>query len=405
MFFKLIILSIFVISALPEEILEKTTESTTDDTTEETTEETMEEIVTIPLLCDVIYRKKQTEFPKFELNLCAKKLYLTHSEIGKFNNSAFKNLPNLEELDLRRNQLSFENLFSFGSLPKLKKLTLDYQNIWRQYAVSEMFPLRTISVTAFFPSLEQLSLQGLGVFELSTRNWTKLVPKLTTLNLADNKNPLLANLMKNLTNITKLDLSINRIHFMKMVELPNFENVDVSSNKFHSLHITDDPKTCKSDNQLCVGSMKGLKGLKAALCKIETFTIDYSLFDPVPNLTTLNLYFNNLKTLGDPLPSDAMILKLSMLHEMNLRLNHFESIEIFCGLRNLSVLHLEPQYPRSISFNLSDKVEECLPSLKEFYLSGNGMSEIPEHFFGKLHKLEKLYIDKNLSSIPQTVQQ
>lgn len=141
----------------------------------------------------------------------------------------------------------------------------------------------------FFPNLEELNLPGLGTFMLLKENLTIYLPKLTKLNLHANQNPQIVETSEKPHYRKRLRFNRQPFSSMNIEGSHSFETIDVSINKFKSLYIMDDPKTCESQNQLCVGWMRGLKKLQSMFCEIETFSIEYSSLDPVPNLSTLNL--------------------------------------------------------------------------------------------------------------------
>lgn len=336
---------------------------------------------------------------KFISSPCVKELDFSWNRIKYLDKDAFEDVPNLERLNLSRNAIQPENLFSFASLPKLKTLILSIQEKPRFYEHENLFP-RTIFIDNSYPSLEDLALNDVGAKKLSSKNLAKLMPNLTTLNLGFNIGLDIADLMKNFPpSLKKLDLESNNVSFINFTGHHKLEILNLHKNNFQSLYFTDDSTTCESNNQLCVGWMNGLEELKVSYCGIEKITFQKFSFNPVPNLKILYLTGNKLKTLGG-LP------KLLSLEFLQMGSNDFESIENLCFLRNLSTLKIYfNRNPIPLVFN--EDIEKCFPNLREFDFSENRLKKIPTDFFSNLNKLKKLDLSynelKKIPNVPKTV--
>lgn len=334
--------------------------------------------------------------PKFVFSPCVKKLDLIGNEIVNIEKGAFDNLPNLKELSLLGNRIPGEKMFSFGSLPKLKSLDLSHQYLKSK---SEIF------INESYPKLEILDLSNVAATKILIKNWTTLLPKLTTLKLGFNQDFDFADLMGNFPpSLTNLKLNNNEISFINLTEFHNLKTVNLNWNNFKSLYITQNPADCRDHDQLCIGWMEGLTELSASFCHIREFQLEYSSADPLPNLRKLDLSLNKLKTLGDLQTTNHNVQKLCSLNYLNLRQNRFESIESLCALQNLSTLDLSFNQDHSTQLVLSKNDDKCLSNLEEFHFAGNELREVPEDFFKNLDKLQKLDLAHNrLNKFPKII--
>lgn len=344
--------------------------------------------------------------PHFNFDPCVTSLRLTESNIRNFEDGAFENLPNLEELDLSSNQIPPENLFSFGSLPNLRILNLNRQ------AANTRGRESKITINNPFPNLEILELVEVSAFKVSVENWTALMPNLKELDMSVNRINFSDLIRKFPPKLEKLRLKSNNISFFNLTGYSALKSVDLDSNKFRSLLITDNPRNCQSTGQLCVGWMSSLESLSARMCKIEVFNFHYVSSDPLPKLLELDLSVNIFKTINYLSPAGLVIPKLPSLRRLYLNINQLKSIEILCPFRNVTQLLLNRGRDPSFSFELSEGVDECLTNLRVLDVDNDensySLREIPKRFFSKLKKLKELSMANHelteLSGLPTTLE-
>ena len=94
---------------------------------------------------------------------------------SRFEDGVFKNVPNLEFLDLSNNEISTHNLFTFGNLLNVKILDLSNQTVNSGYITR---------IDGVYPELEYLNLRRTRIEEL-TSSLDNPFPKLKYLDLSD----------------------------------------------------------------------------------------------------------------------------------------------------------------------------------------------------------------------------
>ncbi|XP_050434615.1 chaoptin [Adelges cooleyi] len=292
-----------------------------------------------------------------------KELYLDHNKILKIYNSEFVNLFNLEVISLSGNGITsiaskaFCNLTSlqvlelsdnklhqlyteqFATLPKLRILSLAGNNLKSlSWDVHSSTPLESLDLSnnrlltvptgvlmKTGSTLKHLSLAGNRIDHIDGTTFSG-ISKLTNLSLADNKLTIIPdNAFIGLASLLSLDLSLNNIR-------ANFKEL------FHY-----------------VQNIKHLNLANVGLSETPPF--------PLPNLVTLRLSHNKLKTISR------------------------NSMEMLTKLRTLYIDHNELSYSPANVWSL-------LPSLKSLDLSSNPIKTITKASFTDLFRLQHLKVQQ-----------
>lgn len=324
---------------------------------------------------------------------------MSNNSIEYIKEGTFDAFKNLRVLKLINNNISLDNLFSFGNHSNLERLHLGNVEESKPVLVDS-----ALQITNFYPNLWKLRFSNFGTEDIITENWNKVLPKLMDLNFLYSKGMKLENLFENFPPSIKYfwGFGIYLTH-MKLAGLHNLSYIDLEYNDFRHLLLTDRLDTCKSKHQACVGPMKNLTRLNLSSCNISVLDIQFSTNDAMPNLRLLLLAFNKLKAI-EMLPS----INFYSLTEVNLdfsHLDHFnDSIQRFiCPFRNLTDLSLS--YMRGdFDAYLNKKFgSNCSTNLKHLYLNNNKLREIPKNLLENLDSLELLDLSKNrLKKFPIT---
>lgn len=341
--------------------------------------------------CDVTLDFSYRNFDrvhKFISSQAVTTLNFSSNRIRDFEPNAFEEMPHIRKLDLSNNRIPVANLFSFGSLAKLKVLILNNNHGW---------PINsTLSIENFYPSLESLFLRNVGARNMSVENWNVLLPKLWTLDLSENEGLDAQHLIENfLPTLKNVYLEKNALTFINASYLPNLETLILDGNNFSSLLITDDSTSCRSANQICLGPMMGLKTFSASDCGISDFIAHYFLINSLPNLKSLKLEKNKLTAINDQiLAIDSMLSRFGSVEFLDLSENGLKSVEKLCLFPYLKVLRLN-YMSGPISAYIDWNGIGCLINLKEFSFAGNDLEEVPKNLLDKLKNLERLNLSDN----------
>ena len=123
-------------------------------------------------------------------------------------------MANLSSVKLRSNKISFSDSESFlSSLRKLTKLTeldLGY-NFINGYGVSALLPILTILTDLTFLDLESCYIRSIDTIRDSLEQSFAKLTNLKCLSLSNNNNEAIVPIIVNLTNLTNLNLSKNRL--------------------------------------------------------------------------------------------------------------------------------------------------------------------------------------------------
>lgn len=302
-----------------------------------------------------------TDLPFLDSMPSLRHVYLSYSQMKKINNSPFRNLINLETIDLSHNSISkIDELFQFEIRPsKMRKLSLAFNFIIN-------VPGDTFEQLA---SLQELDLSHNFIEELSEEPFLNLT-NLVTLRLNHNKIFDLNGAINNLINLHHLYLSHNQIDNIDMESLKtimHLQTFDISQNKMEKLNSIifsrhwdhfSNRSICRiilSENYIHVihnasdffdrlrrNSSKNKIQLSTELdlSKNEISHIEYNAFYAIVKLESLDLSNNKLTSF------DVNSEHLVYVKYLNLSCNYLQSLyyESFLLMNNLQNLDLSHNY-------------------------------------------------------------
>ncbi|XP_043254873.1 toll-like receptor 6 [Colletes gigas] len=305
-----------------------------------------------------------------------KAISLDDNNIVKLPANVFDEVPNLQCLNLAKNNIPYERLFGFRH-NKLKTLIFDDNPNRGQTMFSNFEPIRysTPPAGTYFPNLESLSLNNV-YFENFPSHFNESFPRLSTLYITDNGLQFLDDNIFSIlpSNLKGLHLERNNFTSLILRDAGNIEELYFDGNPLVSFEIGPGSST--------------IKLISLANCTLNSrdqFQIQ------APLLTTLDLSYNRLTTI--PFQSIPQFLeKLSLSH------NEFTSVPNLGYLQKLHSLSLS----HNIIEYINDEIMQLLPeSLQKLSLRGNRINSIDDMAFSTFSMLEELDLSKNkLRSLP-----
>lgn len=307
----------------------------------------------------VISNWPNTDLPFLDSMPSLRHVYLSYNRMQKINNSPFRNLIDLETIDLSHNSIvKIDELFQFEIRPsKMRKLSLAFNFIIN--LPGDTFEQLT--------SLQELDLSHNYIEELSEEPFLNLT-NLVTLRLNHNKIFDLNGAINNLINLHHLYLSHNQIDNIDMESLKtimHLQTFDISKNKMEKLHPVmfsrhwdhfSNRSTCRiilSENHIHVllnasdffdrlrrNSYKNRVQLSTELdlSKNDISHIEYNAFQTIVKLESLDLSNNKL------ISFDVNSEHLVYVKYLNLSCNflqslYYESFSLMNNLQNLDLSH------------------------------------------------------------------
>lgn len=307
----------------------------------------------------VISNWPKTDLPFLDSMPSLRHVYLSYNRMQKINNSPFRNLIELETIDLSHNSIvKIDELFQFEIRPsKMRKLSLAFNFIIN--LPGDTFEQLT--------SLQELDLSHNYIEELSEEPFLNLT-NLVTLRLNHNKIFDLNGAINNLINLHHLYLSHNQIDNIDMESLKtimHLQTFDISKNKMEKLHPVmfsrhwdhfSNRSICRiilSENHIHVllnasdffdrlrrNSYKNRVQLSTELdlSKNDISHIEYNAFQTIVKLESLDLSNNKL------ISFDVNSEHLVYVKYLNLSCNflqslYYESFSLMNNLQNLDLSH------------------------------------------------------------------
>nr|XP_033332768.1 PH domain leucine-rich repeat-containing protein phosphatase 2-like [Megalopta genalis] len=317
-----------------------------------------------------------------------KNVNLATNQLKKIPIKLFDCVQNLECVNVAFNRIPDEELFKF-SHQNLKTLILGYQD--NQNNTMPFGSLSSQMQTGYFPNLEDLHLDGLGllIYNLKYRN---MFPQLKTLYITDNNitivnTDFLWNLPSTLTN---LHLERNRLKTVNLLAVKSLESLYLDNNPYlKTLRFGDittlSLRRCFLSSSLVNDFINDVHQSLKVLDLSENYLkeVPENLFVNAKRLDILSLS-NNLITTVPDIKGLSFLTKLSLSHNS---VNRVENL-ISSSLEVLNLNHNEISLIIEATFS-------GLPSLKVLDLSENQLESLPFEWAYGLHKLESLNLDSN----------
>nr|XP_031833445.1 transforming growth factor beta activator LRRC33-like [Nomia melanderi] len=311
-------------------------------------------------------------------------LTIKNSGISVIRTGAFSFIPNLKYLDLSNNKIPSRDLMSFGSLPTLRTLIINNQ-------VSYSYDLLTI--TNPYPELRYLSLRNSNIRTVIFSQ-TNALPKLTHLDISQNK---ISDINLNpceFKSLTHLNLSHNDIYSLGIQSLNNLSWLSLNKNRLSYIYFD-------------FHGMQSLMYLSIRQNKIRQISTD--AFADLVNLRYLDMSSNQLQTLfsttmGNLTSLEVLLLDSNLLDDLpsmlprNLttlsakdnKLNVL-TMSVFHDLPNLRTLDLGWN---NISY-LSEGTFQNQKLLEELNLNDNQLTHLPHDFYQNFEQLRRLDLSRN----------
>nr|CAL25135.1 leureptin [Manduca sexta] len=276
---------------------------------------------------------------------------------------AFKNVYNLEEIDLSRNKISSLKVGVFDGIPKVSSLTLS-KNL-----------LSTLPLGLFdnLPKLQRLDLGGnkIKFLQLGIFNY---LPQLVRLDLAKNEflgkelDPCLFN--RN-PKIKYLYFSGNNMSEAPDQLLNGFQNLKFLG--LNKCHLTEIPKFVTGSNLIT---------LKKLFLQTNQIRLDDpKTFINMENLVELDLFHNVIENLNE-----TVFKPLTKLKIIDLSFNKIKQLpqNMFQNMLHIRIIFLSNNLIKNISSNAFQS-----SSLQILDLSGNRISYLEKNFVSKLYAFNK----------------
>lgn len=300
---------------------------------------------------------------------------LTHGNIEIIEKGAFDDVPNLVYLNLEKNYIKPQNLFSFGNLSNVESLILGNQI--NQHEPWEIID-NTMIVNTVYPNLLQLNLRNDNIESINI-NVPNPFPKLIDLDLSNNYLSWF-DLKSCSDTLTQLNLNNNRISQISHKELKNLISFTVDDNKI---------ATVGKNFDLDLSGLSSLEYLSISNNPISE--IDVTAFVDTVNLRCLNMSKNSLTVL-----EPEMFTPLTSLEVIVLNNNMFDTIPLKKPL-NITTLLMDCN---RITY-LTPSSLSILPNLRKLSLAANMISIIQADAFKSQELLEELYLNDNeLNHLP-----
>ncbi|KAJ8673146.1 hypothetical protein QAD02_004408 [Eretmocerus hayati] len=305
---------------------------------------------------------------------CLKKLSLQFNDIIVFEAGIFEDLTNLEYLDLSWNKLSPTTLFSSGSVPSLKTLILDGNNLNGDHF--------TLDTKVYFPELTRLSLRDLKMNSVAI-NWSEYFPKIEELDVSDN--PLISmNEFFNSIPLTLRSLMMQGMGLrkLKIQSLKNVTSLNLDYNWFRSIK-----RSSCDEYSLCLENFDGLESLSLSYCPIEL--IEEHAFEHLTKLSYLDLRYNEITRI-----SKGTFGRFPSLCHLGISSDHLVDVSFISELQNLTTLKMDHMVDNRAIESLFS-LASVPTKIQKLSLWSNQISFIPSEFLDNLQDLREIDLRYN----------
>uniref|UniRef100_A0A146P807 Leucine-rich repeat-containing protein 33 n=1 Tax=Fundulus heteroclitus TaxID=8078 RepID=A0A146P807_FUNHE len=353
-------------------------------------------LITISLACNGLEKVQPNVFQNSKslenLNFANNNIHIGYEETS----AALRKLHALRFLDLSENELNDEMAFSL-----LQNLSsLEYLNLSGNL-------LRRLDETSFrdLHNLKDLDLQRNRMFEIDSAFGSN--PKLQRLNLAFNYLPCLTDF--NMTQLVVLNASYNSIEWFisrqDLNETFQLETLDLSNNRLlffpflpsHSrlqnLYLSHNMLRFYehfADNSTLQNSSVEFYNLKKHMKNVTAQLWDDNLHGDISSLDTLDLRGNQV----DYFP-DGFIKKMSSLSRLRMSMNCLETLNLTSEQFFGSLYELDISNNRLNQISADDGSLATLGNLTYFNLSRNNLEELPFGLFSSLPRIHSIDLSYN----------
>ncbi|XP_012731141.2 transforming growth factor beta activator LRRC33 [Fundulus heteroclitus] len=353
-------------------------------------------LITISLACNGLEKVQPNVFQNSKslenLNFANNNIHVGYEETS----AALRKLHALRFLDLSENELNDEMAFSL-----LQNLSsLEYLNLSGNL-------LRRLDETSFrdLHNLKDLDLQRNRMFEIDSAFGSN--PKLQRLNLAFNYLPCLTDF--NMTQLVVLNASYNSIEWFisrqDLNETFQLETLDLSNNRLlffpflpsHSrlqnLYLSHNMLRFYehfADNSTLQNSSVEFYNLKKHMKNVTAQLWDDNLHGDISSLDTLDLRGNQV----DYFP-DGFIKKMSSLSRLRMSMNCLETLNLTSEQFFGSLYELDISNNRLNQISADDGSLATLGNLTYFNLSRNNLEELPFGLFSSLPRIHSIDLSYN----------
>ncbi|XP_038160172.1 transforming growth factor beta activator LRRC33 [Cyprinodon tularosa] len=361
-------------------------------------------LITLTLACNDLEKVQSKVFEDSKLlenlNFANNNIYIGYEETSV----ALRKLPGLRFLDLSENKLNDEMAFTL--LHNLS--TLEYLNLSGNL-------LQRLDETSFrdLHNLKELDLQRNIMFEIDSAFGGN--PKLQRLNLAFNILPCLTDF--HMTQLVVLNASYNYIEwFISRQDLNDtfkLETLDLSNNrllffpflpsrsKLQNLYLSNNLLRFYehyADNNTLQNSSTSVEfyNLKKHIKNVTVEIWDESLHGDISSLDTLDLRRNQVEYFPN-----GFIQKMPLLSRLRMSMNCLETLNLTSERFFGSLYELDISNNRLNQIPVDDESLTTLANLTYFNLSHNDLNELPVGLFSSLPKIHSVDLSYNSIGICQ----
>ncbi|XP_076547280.1 toll-like receptor 3 [Osmia lignaria lignaria] len=307
---------------------------------------------------------------------------IVNNDIYSLEKGSFDGMPNLAYLNLEKNRIRPNKLFSFGNISYITALSLNDQRtkdtIQPSYYYIDDYDIPAtddtiLEVNAVYPKLRYLNLRNTKISRISNTVFNPF-PQLSYLDLSDNQFSSFNFVQLWNESLTYLNLNRNQISQFFLHELNNLILLNLVDNSIKSIGDGYD---------LDLRGLSSLEHLSIAYNRINF--ISETAFNHTVKLRYLNISGNALTAF-----SPELFTPLTSLEVLILDNNNFDDIPLIMS-SNTTTLSMNCN---NITYLKSSSLY-MLPHLRKLFLAGNKILNIFPGTFKSQRLLEELYLNDN----------